>query len=135
MFLFSIRKLSDIQAPTLLNNGTQYSSVANNNCDIVENSILECISVNADRDVLNAADLINSNQIEKIHSDNSAFREIINKEFDDSLTTPSHSLSAFLNSNSSQANLLNGRICLPETGLKLEINGSNVKSFNLNTGR
>ena len=80
MFLFSIRKLSDIQAPTLLNNGTQYSSVANNNCDIVENSILECISVNADRDVLNAADLINSNQIEKIHSDNSAFREIINKE-------------------------------------------------------
>jgi hypothetical protein len=133
MFHFSIRKLSDIQAPTLLNNGTQYSS-ASNNCEIMENSILECINVNADRDALNA-DLINSNQIEKIHSDNSAFREIINKEFDDSLTTPSHSLSAFLNSNSSNTNLLNGRIFVPETGIKLEINGSTVKNFNLNTGR
>jgi hypothetical protein len=79
MFYFLRRKLSDIQAPTLLNNVSQYSSVANmtnNNCDVVENSMLGCVNLNANREVLPAAVLIDSNPIEKVHTENSRFEEI-----------------------------------------------------------
>ena len=128
--------MSDIQTPTLLNNASQFSSVANNNCDAVESPMLGCVNVNLD--VLNAAALIDSNTIEKVHTDNTRFGEIINTEsFDHSIIMPSNSLNTFLNSNSPHGNFgnLNGRICVPETTLKPEMNGSIGKSFNLNTGR
>ncbi len=128
--------MSDIQAPTILNNTSQYSSVSNmtaNNCDLVENSILGLVNANANEEILNAGNLIDSSPIEKMHSDmHSTFGEILNTEYDNSLMMPSHSLNDFLNANASHVNFSNGKIYLSETVPNQEING---KNFNLNTGR
>ena len=104
-----------------------------NNCDLVENSILGLVNANANEEILNAGNLIDSSPIEKMHSDmHSTFGEILNTEYDNSLMMPSHSLNDFLNANASHVNFSNGKIYLSETVPNQEING---KNFNLNTGR
>ena len=133
--------MSDIQAPTILNNTSQYSSVSNNmtanNCDLVENSILGLVNANANEEILNAGNLIDPSPIEKMHSEmHSTFGEMLNTEYDSSLMMPSHSLNDFLNANSSHVNFSNDKIYLSETVPNQEINGpTNGKNFNLNTGR